>query len=121
MDARVIAIVMVAGLGAVAFFTTGREPAETAAPVADDCDRISAFVASQTFVKREMKAPSSAEFPYISSEGVSVAGRGDCRFTVTAYVDSENSFGAMLRTSYSMDVQYERSDDRWLASDLQIE
>ncbi|WP_163265590.1 hypothetical protein [Chelativorans alearense] len=118
MDARVIAIMVVAGLGAVAFFTTGQEPAETAAPIVDDCDRIRAFVASQTFVKREMKVPATAEFPYISSEGVSVTELGDCRFTVKAYVDAENSFGAKLRTPYSMDIRFNRADEIWSASNI---
>lgn len=86
-----------------------------------DCrDDIAAFVMSQSFVKEALKAPATAEFPMISDRGVSVAVKGNCKFTVVAFVDSQNSFGAMLRTKYSIDMEYLPDTDRWRGSNLRM-
>lgn len=76
-------------------------------------DKIHAFVMSQEFVKKRLKAPSSAEFPYISSEGVSVIYLGECKHNISAYVDAQNSFGAKIRTRYSAQIQYDKGTDKW--------
>lgn len=71
---------------------------------ASNCDRISAFVMSQEFVRRELKSPKTAEFPYISDATVTVTPGKKCRFSVASYVDAQNSFGALIRTNYTVDV-----------------
>lgn len=51
-------------------------------------------VACKSWVEDRLKAPSTADF-----SGVKTALSGD-RYTVTGSVDSQNSFGAMIRTSW---------------------
>ena len=46
-----------------------------------------------------MKAPSTATFPNFGDEGVVVAG-DEKKYTVIAYVDAENSFGAKIRSKF---------------------
>lgn len=79
-----------------------------------------AFIMSQGFVKRKLKAPSTASFPSLYADGVSSSQIGWCKYRVTAYVDSQNSFGAMLRSHYSADLEYLPSDKSWRADDLVI-
>ena len=87
----------------------------------DTCkDTTMAFVMSQTFVKKRLKSPSTADFPYMSSEGVSVFYQGECKHQIFAYVDAQNSFGAMLRTEYYAEVQNEKGTDTWRLLDLKM-
>lgn len=87
---------------------------------ADNCnDSTYAFVMSQNFVRRTLKSPSSAKFPNITSSGVSARNLGGCRHQVDAYVDAQNSFGAMVRSQYSVEMKY-NSDNTWSASNLRI-
>jgi hypothetical protein len=88
---------------------------------ADNCnDSTYAFVMSQNFVKRALKSPSTAKFPNITSDGASAQNLGGCRHQVNAYVDAQNSFGAMTRTRYRIEMQY-NSDNTWSASNLRID
>lgn len=67
-------------------------------------DEIMAFVMSQNFIRDQLKSPSSAQFPNITDKDVLVTAAkedgGKCSFTVMTPVDSQNSFGAMLRSRF---------------------
>ena len=86
----------------------------------DKCDdKIGAFVMSQSFVKDRLKAPSTASFPYITDDGVSVTKQEGCSYSVRAYVDAQNSFGAKIRTRYSVNVR-PGDGDNWYATNLKM-
>lgn len=75
----------------------------------DNCNndtnaKIGAYVASQYFIKSMLKSPSTAKFPSYSSQDVIVNFEATCKFKVAGYVDSQNSFGATIRTRYIVDV-----------------
>ena len=76
-----------------------------------------AFYMSQQFVKDELKAPSTADFPSYNESFVSDLGGG--KFSVSAYVDSQNSFGAKLRNHYTCVLKSE-GGDRWRKESLDI-
>lgn len=59
-----------------------------------DSDEYGAKVACRDFVKARLKAPATADF-----SGETVTGSGTS-YTVRGAVDSENSFGAKLRSTY---------------------
>jgi hypothetical protein len=79
-----------------------------------------AYFASQDFVKRNLKSPSSAKFPNSNVPGVSVTELGECRFRITGYVDANNSFGASIRTPYSMTVKSEEGSISYNLEDIAI-
>lgn len=82
-----------------------------------------AFVMSQEFVKQRLKSPATAEFPYITDRGVNVYQMEPdtaCKHSVTAYVDSQNGFGAMIRSTYTVVMRKVHGEDSWTASDLVI-
>jgi hypothetical protein len=62
---------------------------------------------ARVFVSRVLKAPTSAKF----SEDTAVL-HDDDTWSVKGYVDSQNSFGAMLRSTYLCKVQ-KVSKDEW--------
>lgn len=90
---------------------------------ADTCqDTTQAFIMSQTFVKRNLKAPSTAEFPWSpSSDGVTTLYLGECKHHIVAYVDAQNGFGAMIRSKYSVTLRYKKGTDTWFLEDIEIE
>ncbi|WP_299116853.1 hypothetical protein [uncultured Winogradskyella sp.] len=60
---------------------------------------------SQEKIKGLLKSPSTAEFPSISEKAKHVSGSYPT-FTINSWVDSENGFGAMIRSNYSCEVYY---------------
>ena len=91
------------GAGAVWFMATpGREaPADEGSSVQPT--PFAAFIQCQAFVKNTLKAPASAQFP---SKPLSAIHAGANRFVVTATVDAQNSFGAMLRSDWICQTRY---------------
>lgn len=79
-----------------------------------------AFVMSQDFVTKQLKAPATADFPNISSEGVSVNYLGNCVHEIRAYVDAQNSFGANIRSHYYVKIKNELNTDSWSLLKIQI-
>lgn len=69
-------------------------------------DSTMAFVMSQKFVKQRLKSPATAKFPSRTDPAVKIHYTGDCQHTIQAYVDSQNGFGAIIRTTYYIQLQY---------------
>lgn len=82
---------------------------------------ITAFVISQDFIRKNLKAPTTAVFPYITSDGVMVNYLGNCTHEIIAYVDAENSFGAKLRTKYYIKMQNKKGTDEWRVLKLHMD
>ena len=57
---------------------------------------------AQEIVEQNLKAPSTAEFPWYD-EMTAKNSYGDV-WTVTGYVDAENSFGAMIRQNFWVEL-----------------
>jgi uncharacterized membrane protein len=72
---------------------------------------IMAYVMMQDFVKRRLVSPNSAKFPYTNDADVTIEKDG-YEYVIFSYVDSQNGFGAMLRTYYSGVVK-QIDDKKW--------
>ena len=70
--------------------------------------RFTADAACEEFVKTALKSPSTAKFPYGEAQ---VAGTGTGPFTVTGPVDSQNGFGATVRSNYTCQAHVDA--DHW--------
>jgi hypothetical protein len=66
---------------------------------------IDAFVMSQEFLKKRLKAPATAKFPDYDEQAVHYL--GDSIYTVVSYVDAENTYSALLRSGYHCSLKYE--------------
>lgn len=64
--------------------------------------KIDAYSMAQQFVTGNLKSPGSAKYPDYDEEYVQLT--GDNTYSVSAYVDSQNSFGALIRTSWKTTV-----------------
>lgn len=70
-------------------------------------DDIGARVICQQFVEDRLKSPATADFSGEAARHI----RGK-KWIVAGDVDSENSFGAMIRNQYTCKVRFV-GDDRW--------
>lgn len=87
-------------------------------------DSSMAYVMSQKFIKQRLKSPTTAKFPWSGDQGVKTQYAGDCTHKIQAYVDSQNGFGAMIRTTYYIELQYIKGSQgigSWRLLHLQIE
>ena len=78
---------------------------------------IEAWTAAQIEVERNLKSPSTAKYPWDAKEYVTKINDND--FKVRSYVDSENSFGATIRTNFSCTVEF-TGEDTYIVKDLQF-
>jgi hypothetical protein len=67
-----------------------------------------AFISSREFVKRELKSPHTASFPIL--DFTCTVKESDSSFNVISYVDSQNAFGASIRTKYIIKLKYTGGD-----------
>jgi len=79
--------------------------------------KIEALVMAHQFMERRLKAPSTADFPSIVSDGVGVSHLGGGVFIVNSYVDAQNSFGAKIRTRFICKLK-DNGDKTWALMSL---
>lgn len=73
-------------------------------------DTSMAIVKAQRSIREQLKAPSTAKFPY----GYERVRCGDsCTFVILGIVDAQNSFGAMLRSEYRVKIAYRPEQEVW--------
>lgn len=119
--ANVFSLVVIVGLIVLAvwwMFSPSQKKERT--PIDDCTDQTAAYVMANEFVLQRLKAPSTAQFPTMRSSGVSISHQGSCTHIVSGYVDAQNSFGAMLRTTYTATLQYQRERNSWRLLNIDI-
>jgi hypothetical protein len=67
-------------------------------------DQLDAYVDIEQYVKSQLKAPASAEFPAASTPYTTKL--NDSTYSVTSYVDAQNGFGAKIRSYYTCRITY---------------
>lgn len=84
-------------------------------------DSIGAYIMAETFVKKSLKSPSTAVFPKdVLFKKDNVTRLGGQKYRISYYVDSQNSFGAMIRTNFVAEVEkYE--EDMWRLLSLEFD
>lgn len=86
---------------------------EYEARVADAC-----LVARQ-FVVEQVKSPSTAVFSPCHHPDSAVLGRLDHpKWVVKGWVDAQNGFGAVVRSTYVLTMRYEADQDVWVLDNL---
>lgn len=80
-------------------------------------NHITAYVMSQQFVEKRLKSPSSAKFPMRPDRYEQI---GECSINLVGSFEAANSFGVMLRGSYSINMEYRKGEDTWYGKDLVI-
>lgn len=76
------------------------------------------MIAAQSYVEQGLKAPSTAKFPgtVLERDSWTVA-RHKNIVSVASYVDSQNGFGAMIRSNFLVQMSYDTSECLYLQID----
>lgn len=83
-------------------------------------DRTDACVMAQQFVLDGLKSPATAKFPGWSETDCRVSQRGRI-WVVSSFVDSQNSFGALLRSDYTVEMIYYPATGNWTLEGFALE
>lgn len=62
-----------------------------------------AWICAKKCVQDNLKTPSTADFPSYSKSYVSFL--GNSKYKISAYVDAENGFGAMIRSDFTVTLE----------------
>lgn len=115
----IVAVIALVILGSIMGGDDGPSTASDDKPTADELE-YGAFDVCTEFVKDRLKAPATASFRnYFQDDGEVLVTGGPTTFTVTSSVDSENSFGAKIRSRFICEVRHV-SGTRWQLVDVQI-
>lgn len=81
--------------------------------------RSDACYMSQKFVTQNLKAPTTAEYPDWTEENCRATQNGNV-WKVRSFVDSQNGFGAMIRSDYGVEMRYNPEAGNWTLQDIVI-
>lgn len=73
---------------------------------------------SQMFDEKHLVLPTTAKFPYIG-DAYEVTKLDSVTWLVDSYVDSQNGFGAFIRTRYVAKLMY-MGNDRWKLLNIKV-
>jgi hypothetical protein len=80
-----------------------------------------AYLMAEEFIKKRLKAPSTAEFQSIWDGRKNTITRGDHqRYSIDSYVDAENSYGASIRRRFRATVK-QVGKNNWQLVSLKFE
>ena len=81
---------------------------------------IEAWTAAQVFMNEKLKSPSTANYGWQDPRKC-VESLGERNYRVQGWVDSQNSFGATIRSKFSLIVKDEGDGNNWsLVGDPEI-
>lgn len=78
-----------------------------------------AYNMSKDFVTQRLKSPSTAKFPSVFERDGHVVKGKDHQYMINSYVDSQNSFGATIRTKFILIIE-QVDKDNWKLVDIQM-
>lgn len=89
------------------------EPQDSAAN-----DHAEAFSICKQFVTDKLRAPKTAEFPTVAEARVDES--STTGYTVTSFVDSQNEFGAFVRSKFVCTVKPEPGRQKWRLIEMKV-
>jgi len=79
-----------------------------------------AFIQCKNFVKNRLRAPSTADFPFLDRSAWAL---DQNVYVIKSYVDAQNGFGAITRTNWHCKIQYNGGNsadqNNWTLLDLE--
>lgn len=94
-------------------------------PRKSECNKVVAWTAAQEFVRQRLRSPGSATFGGVFGGDFQnpencVTVTGEKSFVAKGWVDSQNGFGALIRSTFTCKVRYE-GNGKWVCEDLELE
>ncbi len=112
-----IAALFIIAVLLIGTFNGGFSWSRDKAPSTPEVSNSTIIATAHSYVENILKAPGTAKFaPY---DDTHITTLGDNRWSVESYVDSQNSFGAMLRSRYKIVLKY-KGKDNWEVADIKF-
>lgn len=70
-------------------------------------NKMLAYSYAEDFVKKRLKSPSTAEFPGLFDKADHIKELGNDEYKINSWVDSQNGFGATIRTNFKCKIIFE--------------
>lgn len=99
------------------FFAFGSDDDDSSSPTV--ANKMLAYSYAEDFVKQRLKSPSTAKFPSIFEKADHITELGNNKYRINSWVDSQNGFGAMLRSRFSCKIIFK--DEKIRVENLLIE
>lgn len=109
-------LLSVMAIGFFAFLAYGSSDSSNDSP---SNNKFLAYSYAEKFVKKKLKSPSTAEFPGTLEKDEHITDLGNGEYRIESWVDSQNSYGAQIRTSFSCTIKFE--GDKVHCEDLKFE
>ena len=84
-----------------------RKPSSRSSTSTNSSDKFLAYNYAEEFVEKRLKSPSTAKFPKTMERSNHVTILGGGKFKINSWVDSQNSFGATIRTNFTCTIIFE--------------
>jgi hypothetical protein len=94
------------------FIAFGSDDDNGSSSSSTDTNKFLAYSYAEDFVKQKLKSPSTAEFPGTFEKDKHITELGNSQYQITSWVDSQNGFGAMLRSKFSCKIIFEGDNVR---------
>jgi hypothetical protein len=102
-----LSILIIAASVLTIFFIIGFFGDDSSSDSTNSTNNFLAYNYAEDFVKQKLKSPSTAIFPGISEKNEHIIDLGSGKYKINSWVDSQNGFGAMLRTNFSCTIIFE--------------
>lgn len=99
------------------FLLIGAPPNTNTLPDGSKNEKLGAAIMCQSFVENSLKSPQSAKFPLTASKAQYL---GTNKYILSSYVDSQNSYGAMIRSNFDCIVYRNNENNNWELLQLNI-
>lgn len=114
--ARGFALTIIAGVVLLVALTPADDKPKK--PSKSEVKPFHAWVAAKELVKAKLTSPATADFPAADDRHDNV---NDTTFWIEGHVDSQNAYGAVLRTSFQIKVVYTGGDPMRASSWRELE
>jgi len=99
------------------FFAFGSGDSDGSSSV--EPSKMLAYNYAEDFIKQRLKSPSTAEFPGTFEKDDHITDLGGGEYKIRSWVDSQNGFGAMIRSQWSCKIIF--ADGKVRAENIIIE
>jgi len=79
-------------------------------PWYEEDNSLMAYIMTEDWVKQKLKSPSTADFADGAIKSEHVTNLGNQKYRIVSWVDSQNSFGATIRTHFVAEVENHEKD-----------
>ena len=112
MKKQVLHLFSVLAIVLFLFIALGSNDDNGSGSSSSNTNKFLAYNYAEDFVKQRLKSPSTAEFPGTFEKDKHITEIGNKEYQINSWVDSQNGFGATIRSKFSCKIIFEGDNVR---------